>query len=73
MNITHTAHVPPFLTSSEAALRLGISIDTLKRAAHRNELPSTKTPGGHFRFRPEDVEQFAAVMAASAGAEDGAA
>lgn len=64
--------MPTYLTSTEAALRLGLSVDTLKRAAVRNAIASTKTPGGHYRFRLEDVEQYAGVLAAKAN-EDGAA
>ncbi|MBV8860161.1 MAG: B12-binding domain-containing protein [Acidobacteria bacterium] len=43
------------LTSREAARALGVSEASVKRWADSGLLPMEKTPGGHRRFRPEDV------------------
>lgn len=45
------------MTTSAAARLLGISIATVKRWAAANLLRSEHTPGGHRRFRREDVER----------------
>jgi excisionase family DNA binding protein len=48
-----------WLTSSAAALRLGISKSTLLRAVRRGRLGcSYRTPGRHFRFAVEDLDRF---------------
>jgi excisionase family DNA binding protein len=44
------------LTIGQAAERLGVSVDVLRAAEDRNEIKSTRTPGGHRRFRLEDVD-----------------
>ncbi len=47
------------LSSASAAAVLGISKATLLRAVHRGWLPPAyRTPGGHLRFRREDLERF---------------
>jgi excisionase family DNA binding protein len=43
------------LTSREAARVLGVSEASVKRWADGGLLPMEKTPGGHRRFRPEDL------------------
>jgi excisionase family DNA binding protein len=43
------------LTSKEAARVLGVSEASVKRWADSGLLPMEKTPGGHRRFRPEDL------------------
>lgn len=48
-----------WLTSSAAALRLGISKSTLLRAVRGGRLAcSYRTPGRHFRFAIEDLDRF---------------
>jgi excisionase family DNA binding protein len=48
------------ISSREAAKRLGVSQATVLRAAARGTLkPVTTTPGGHHRFRLEDVDAVA--------------
>lgn len=48
------------ISSREAAERLGVSQATVLRAVARRTLtPAETTPGGHHRFRLEDVEQYA--------------
>jgi excisionase family DNA binding protein len=45
------------ISSREAAKRLGVSQATVLRAIARGTLkPAETTPGGHHRFRPEDVD-----------------
>ncbi len=50
------------LTTSEAALRLGVHQDTVTRWAKEKRLPHMLTPGGWRKFRPRDVETFAQSM-----------
>ena len=46
-------------TTGQAADLLGVSKSTLARAVQAGELiPLYRTPGGHVRFRPEDVEAY---------------
>jgi excisionase family DNA binding protein len=48
------------ISSREAAERLGVSQATVLRAVARRTLkPAETTPGGHQRFRLEDVEAYA--------------
>lgn len=48
-----------WLTSSAAAVRLGISKSTLLRAVRGGRLVcSYRTPGRHFRFAVEDLDRF---------------
>ncbi|HKC76157.1 MAG TPA: PAS domain S-box protein, partial [Chloroflexota bacterium] len=56
-----------YLTSGRAARRLGIAKGTLLRAMRRGEItPASRTPGGTFRFRVADVEDYARRLAAPA-------
>ncbi len=54
------------LTTTEAAKLLGVGTSSVKRWADEGRLPVVRTPGGHRRFRPEDV---AALVGAEAGDE----
>jgi excisionase family DNA binding protein len=47
---------PPWLSTSEAARRIGLSADTIRRYADSGQLPVLITPSGQRRFRPEDVD-----------------
>lgn len=40
----------------EAARRLGVSIDTLRRWGRDGRIAEQRTLGGQRRYRPEDVE-----------------
>jgi excisionase family DNA binding protein len=52
------------ISSREAAERLGVSQATVLRAvARRSLVPAETTPGGHHRFRLQDVEAYAAAAA----------
>lgn len=49
-----------FLTPNEVADRLLVAPVTVRLWANRGLLPSETTPGGHRRFRVQDVEDFIA-------------
>jgi excisionase family DNA binding protein len=49
-----------FLTSSEVADLLGVGVSSIKRWTDGGELSTVRTPGGHRRYTPEAVRQFAA-------------
>jgi excisionase family DNA binding protein len=49
-----------FLTPNEVADRLLVAPVTVRLWANRGLLPSETTPGGHRRFRAQDVEDFIA-------------
>jgi excisionase family DNA binding protein len=52
------------ISSREAAERLGVSQATVLRAvAKRSLTPAETTPGGHHRFRLQDVEEYAIAAA----------
>ena len=52
------------ISSREAAERLGVSQATVLRAVARGNLtPVETTPGGHHRFRSQDVEEYAIAAA----------
>jgi excisionase family DNA binding protein len=54
------------ISSREAAERLGVSQATVLRAVARRSLtPAETTPGGHHRFRLQDVEEYALAAAPS--------
>jgi PAS domain S-box-containing protein len=54
-----------YLSTGQAAGRCGISRHTMLRAARRGDLvPARRTPGGDLRFRPADVDAFAARLTA---------
>ncbi len=46
------------LTPKEAAAQLGVAPVTIRLWAQENKLPFTLTPGGHRRFRQEDIDNF---------------
>jgi len=49
----------PYLTTSQAARRLGLSRHTVLRAAHRGEIAvAHRTPGGRFRFEDAAVDAY---------------
>lgn len=45
-----------YLTTSEVAARVRVDSSTVRRWAIEGTLPARITPGGHYRFRPEDVD-----------------
>ena len=49
---------PQLLSISVAAKRLGISQGTLRVYADKGIIPVIMLPGGHRRFKPEDVQRL---------------
>jgi excisionase family DNA binding protein len=56
-----------YLTPTEVADRLLVATVTVRLWASKGMLPSVTTPGGHRRFRAEDVAAFAAQHQLMAG------
>lgn len=54
------AEVSRPLGVAEVATRLGVHRDTVKRGIPPEELPFFRTPGGHRRYRPDDVDAYLA-------------
>ena len=46
------------MTIKEAAEFLNLSISTIRRKTDSGDLPYYKTPGGHRRFKKEDLEHY---------------
>jgi excisionase family DNA binding protein len=58
------------ISSNDLAHRLGVSRATILRAVARGLLkPAVVTPGGHRRFMPEDIEEFARRTRSRSGGE----
>lgn len=53
----------PYLTTREAAERLGVSINALKAWIRQERLPALRTPGGHHRIAEADIAGFQARLA----------
>ena len=54
-----TATTDTYLSSAQAARRLGVSTRTLLRAVHRGDVtPARQTPGGALRFLPSDLGAY---------------
>jgi excisionase family DNA binding protein len=54
-----------FVSRGEVARLFGVSVSTVTRWARTGLLPAVRTPGGHFRFRADDMRR-----AARAGSPD---
>ena len=48
------------VSPQQAADRLGVHVDTVKRWAKAGKLPAFRTPGGWWRFSNDDLEAFIA-------------
>lgn len=59
-----------WLELGEAADELGVHFTTLRRWADAGEVPCMRTPGGHRRFRRQDLEAF--IRSMQAGESDAA-
>lgn len=46
----------PLLTPGEVAQLFRVNVKTVAKWAAAGRIPSTKTPGGHRRFRRSDVD-----------------
>jgi excisionase family DNA binding protein len=57
-----------YLTTGEAAHRLGVSINAVKTWIREERLPALRTPGGHFRISEADLVAFQAVLAGNSRA-----
>lgn len=57
------ASEPRFLTTREAATRLGVTINAIKAWIRDEELPALRTPGGHHRIAEADLTAFQARLA----------
>ena len=55
-----TTPLASVLRSSEVAGLFGVTMHTVKRWADTGMLPFFRTPGGHYRFRLEDVQAMMA-------------
>ena len=53
-----------FLSRGDVARLFGVSPSTVTRWARTGVLPAFRTPGGHYRFRFEDMRKAAADSAA---------
>lgn len=60
--------LPELLTSTEAAVRLGVSRETIRRWAATKRLRHVKMPSGRLRFRPEDIDAVFDPVEVEAGA-----
>ena len=54
------SHQTQLLTPKEVAQQLGVAPVTIRLWAQENKLVFTTTPGGHRRFKQEDVDAFVA-------------
>ncbi len=50
---------PLLLTSTQVAQTLGVGVSSIKRWTNEGQLESTRTAGGHRRYYPDAVRQFA--------------
>jgi excisionase family DNA binding protein len=53
---------PKFLTTRQAAARLGVTINALKAWIRERQLPALRTPGGHHRIAEADLVAFQARL-----------
>jgi excisionase family DNA binding protein len=58
MSRTPTLEQAQWMTLSEASRHLGVAQVTIRRWADSGKLPVFKTPGGHRRFRQDDLDAF---------------
>lgn len=66
-----TTATSEFLSTGDAARRLGVAPDTVRLWERNGCLPAMRTAGGIRLFRREDVEKVAAERAAAQGAGGG--
>ena len=52
-----------FLTTRQAALRLGVTINAIKAWIREDQLRALRTPGGHHRIAESDLAAFQARLA----------
>lgn len=61
-----------YLTIGDAAKRLGLNVDTVRRLARKGAIKAARTTGGHRRFRVDEVDRFKKARNASPCAGTGA-
>ena len=52
-NLTQKDEV--FLTATQASEFLNVSVSTLKKYVHQGKIKTLKTPGGHHRFKKDEL------------------
>lgn len=50
--------IPTLLTTGDVAKRFNVHAETIRRWANQGLIAAVRTPTGHLRFRPEDVESL---------------
>lgn len=55
------------LTPRQAAAQLGVSYPAVKQWIYRGQLRAVKTPGGHYRIAPAELERWGAERGQTAG------
>lgn len=55
------------LTSSDAAVMLGVSDETIRRWCDDGRVRYLRLPSGHRRFRPEDLDDLLTVVEPTTG------
>ncbi|MFN6543887.1 MerR family DNA-binding transcriptional regulator [Mycolicibacterium nivoides] len=65
MQTKHTSPDEARLSIGEAASRLGVSTDTLRRWEKAGRITALRTPTGHRRYAPADIN---ALLTGEAGA-----
>jgi excisionase family DNA binding protein len=56
---------PELLTPREAARRLAVGVDSLRRWEREGLLTSVRPPGGHRRYQPDAIDALASGKAGS--------
>jgi excisionase family DNA binding protein len=56
---------PDLLTPAEAARRLSVTVDTLRRWEREGLICPHRTPGGHRRYQPDAIDALASGKAGS--------
>lgn len=56
--MSKVANTPQWMTLSEASAYLGVAQATIRRWTDSGQLDTFKTPGGHRRFRQDDLDRF---------------
>jgi excisionase family DNA binding protein len=61
----------PYLRTKEVAELLGVSGKTVSRWAAEGKLPSTRTIGGHRRYRESDIRELREELLREVGEQEG--
>lgn len=55
------------MTTRDVARYLGVATSTVRRACANGQLIHWQTPGGHYRYKREDVVEFATTYMMATG------